>query len=291
MKSRFQRRMARQSRKQQRRRQERQTIVPYTRFPPEQPQSAFSFMNEQAGPYRSPQSPLTNLLDQDIFGQATPSRFPQFRRNVENQTEGGPGTRGDGSLCSGMNEDNCKASSFACTWETRSDTGTSFCKRRSHGAEQGRLAKSLVDVEAREEARLREAREQYKADAEMRRLFEAEAAPAPMPGSYGSYVPPSMPYLPTMGSRSVPPPPSMPYLPTMGSRSVPPFMPVSPPVATKKSKTAAKKQPEPEPETSTINLHTLTMDELRALAEKYNVSIAPSNKRETIIKKISDKLA
>jgi len=316
MKSRFQRRMARQSRKQQRRRQLGSANVPYSQFPqmapsrfPSSERSAFPFITEQAGPSRSPQSPLTNLLDQDIFGQATPSRSAQFSRNVENQTGVGHGTRGDGSFCSGMDEDNCNAASLACAWETRSDTGTSFCKRRPSGAQKGRVALSLVDVEAKEEARLKQAREQYKADAEMRRLFEAEAAPAPapkkskvraaaasvppppppppMPSSYGSYVPPSM-----SGSRSAPPPPPpMPYLPTMGSRSVAPPMPVSPATAPKKSKTAAKSPAKSEPEPQINNLYAMTTEELTNIAKQLDITVARTNKSADIIKKINAKLA
>jgi hypothetical protein len=247
-------------------------------------------------------------LDQDIFGQATPSRSAQFSRNVENQTGVGHGTRGDGSFCSGMDEENCNAASLACAWETRSDTGTSFCKRRPFGAQKGRVAESLVDVEAREEARLKQAREQYKADAEMKKLFEAVNAPAPapkkskgkapaarsvpppppppMPSSYGSYVPPSMP-----GFRSIPPPPPMPFLPTMGSRSVPPPMPVSAPTAPKKSKTAAKSPAKSEPEPEINNLYAMTTAELTKIAKQLDIPVAKTNKSADIIKKITAKLA
>jgi hypothetical protein len=305
IKSRFQRRMARHSRKQQRRRQDGVGKVPYSRFPSSE-RSSFSFMNEEAEPYRSPQRGLTNLLDQDLFGELEPSRPSQYSRNLENQTEGGPGTRGDGSFCSGMDEDNCNAASLACAWETRADTGSSFCKRRPYGAKKGRVAESLGAVEAREEARLKQAREQYKADAEMKRLFEDEPEPAPvksksrtaarsvppppppppMARSYGSYVPPSMP-----SSRSVPPPPPMPFLPTMGSRSAPLPTTVSPPAAApKKSRTAAKSPAKSAPESSPINLYAMTTEELKKIARELGIKVAASNKSADIIKKIEAKM-
>ena len=281
IKSRFQRRMARQSRKQQGRRQLGSDKVPYSVFPSSYEPSAFPFINEQA----------------------PPSRSYQFRRNVENQTEGGPGTRGDGSFCSGMDEENCNAASLACEWNTRSDTGSSFCKRRSKGAQKGRVAESLSDVEAREEKRLREAREQYKADAEMKSFFEDEPVPVksrgraarsapppppppPMASPYGSYVPPSMPSF-----RSAPLPPPMPFLPTMGSRSIAPLVPFSPPAAPKKSRTAAKSPAKSEPEPEQINLHTMTMKELTSVAAELGITVARTNKHADIIRKIEAKVA
>jgi hypothetical protein len=298
IKSRFQRRMARQSRKQQGRRQLGSDKVPYSVFPSSYEPSAFSFINEQDEPTSS----------------------YQFRRNVENQTEGGPGTRGDGSFCSGMDQKNCNAASLACEWNTRSDTGSSFCKRRSYGAQQERVVGSLSVVEAGEEKRLREAREQYKADAELKRLFEAAPAPKrsrgrasatqsvpppppPPPGPYGSYVPPPMPTfrsapppappMPTfsMASRSASLPSSMPFLPTMGSRSVAPPVPFSPPAAPKKSRTAAKSPAKSEPEPEQINLYTMTMEQLTKIAAELGITVARTNKHADIIRKIEAKVA